>query len=310
MKISIIIPLFNQLAYTQQMYESLQVTLPDGLDIEVLFVDDASSDGTPAWLRSISSITPSTKSIKSVRVLTNPINLGYAKSNNRAARESKGDLLLLLNNDLVLKSGWLEPMLEVVNQNQSSPIIIGNLHYLPDTNILDHAGFEVLLDIKSNIPVIEHRRSISSYSAEQVFAVTGACCLISRQTFETVGGFDEEFINGGEDVDLCLKVKEQSGKCWIAPNSKVWHHTSQTRGRNKDRDKKNSARLFQKWSKQISLNLELVCAKILINEKKIDSFVEQIIKEFISGNRNIAPIEVKILAQKIVHTEFKRLSND
>ena len=50
MKISSIIPLFNKSTYIQQMYEYIRATLPNGLDIEVLFVDDASSDGTPTWL--------------------------------------------------------------------------------------------------------------------------------------------------------------------------------------------------------------------------------------------------------------------
>lgn len=304
MKISIIIPVFNQLTYTQQMYASLQATLPDDLDIEVLFVDDASSDGTPAWLRSIASTKSSAHSIKSVGVITNPVNLGYAKSNNRAARESTGDLLLLLNNDLVLKPVWLEPMLEVVNLNQSSPAIVGNLQYLPDTNILDHAGIEVRLDTESNRPVIEHIREHISDKPKKVFAVTGACCLIGRQTFETLGGFDEQYVNGGEDVDLCMKVTQAGGSCWVVPVSSVWHHVSHTRGRQLDRDEKNSWRLFQLWHKQIARELERSCARLFIEIPYEDPTIKRMAEEFLQGKRSFAPITVKVLVQKYVHAEL------
>ena len=306
MKISIIIPVFNQLTYTQQMYESLQETLPDSLDIEVLFVDDASSDGTSAWLSSIASTTPSAHSIKSVRVLTNPVNLGYAKSNNRAARESTGDLLLLLNNDLVLKPGWLEPMLKVVNQNQSLPAIVGNLQYLPDTNILDHAGIEVRLDTESNRPVIEHIREHISDKPKKVFAVTGACCLIARNTFESLGGFDEQYVNGGEDVDLCMKVTQAGGSCRVVPASSVWHHVSRTRSRQVERDEKNSWRLFQLWHKQIARELERSCARLIADTPMEDQLTKRIAEEFLEGTRSLAPIAVKAMAQKYVQTELSR----
>lgn len=308
MKISIIIPLFNQLTYTQQMYESLQETLPDSLDIEVIFVDDASSDGTSAWLRSITSTTPISNSIKSVRSITNPINLGFAKSNNRAARESKGDHLLLLNNDLVLKPSWLEPMLEVVNQNQSSPIIVGNLQYLPDTNTLDHAGIEVRLDTESNRPVIEHIRELIFDKPQKVFAVTGACCLIASKTFEELGGFDEEYVNGGEDVDLCMKVTQAGGSCWVVHASSVWHHVSHTRGRQRERDERNSWRLFQLWHKQIAQDLERICARYFAELPNEDPKIKKMAIEFIIRKKSLAPIAIKVMAQQYVQKELMRFN--
>lgn len=307
MKISIIIPLFNQLTYTRQMYASLQATLPDGLDIEVLFVDDASSDGTSTWLRTIASKTPSSHSIKSIHVLSNSVNLGYAKSNNRAAEESKGDLLLLLNNDLVLKPGWLEPMLEVINQNQSIPAIVGNIQFLPDTNILEHAGIEVRLDSRSNRPVIVHIRELFSINPVKVFAVTGACCLVKRQTFELLGGFDEEYVNGGEDVDLCMKIIQAGGSCWIVPASGVLHHVSTTRGHQLERDEKNSWRLFQLWHKQIAQQLEIVCARLIIEKVYENSFTKRMAEEFLEGKRSIAPIAIRVMAQRYVQKELDHL---
>ncbi len=288
------------------MLASLVRTLPKSLSIEVIIVDDASTDDISAWLASLSNADLTCPQIKSLRILRNIHNLGYAKSNNLAAKQARGSILALLNNDLVLKPGWLEPMLAMFEQSPPKPIIVGNLQYQPDTDALDHAGFDVTINSESNRVVIEHRREFISTEPEKVFAVTGACCLIARQTFETLGGFDDEYINGGEDVDLCMKVTQAGGTCWVIPASSVWHHVSQTRGRQEDRDEKNSGRLFQLWHKQIARELERSCATLFTNAPHEDPLTMRMILEFLAGTRSLAPIAVKAMAQKYVQAELSR----
>ena len=286
------------------MLVSLLNTLPQSLSVEVIIVDDASTDDTSTWLAGLNHTDLALSKIKSLRILRNTQNLGYAKSNNFAAKEARGEILALLNNDLVLKSGWLEPMLAMFEQYPSKPIIVGNLQYQPDTNELDHAGFEVRINLESNRPVIEHRRELICTEPVIVFAVTGACCLIARKTFETLGGFDEEYINGGEDVDLCLKVTQAGGACWVVPVSRVWHHVSQTRGQQKDRDEKNSWRIFKLWHKQIAYELERSCAALFANAAHEDPLAKRMAADFISGSRSLAPMAVKVMAQKYVEAEL------
>ncbi len=288
------------------MLASLVKTLPQSLAIEVIIVDDASTDDTSAWLASLSNADLACPQIKSLRILRNTLNLGYAKSNNLAAKQARGSLLALLNNDLVLKPGWLEPMLAMFEQYPLKPIIVGNLQYQPDTNTLDHAGIEVRFDTESNRPVIDHRREPIPTEPEKVFAVTGACCLIARKTFETLGGFGEEYINGGEDVDLCMKVTQMGGACWIVPASSVWHHVSQTRGRQEDRDEKNSWRLFQLWNEKIARELEISCAGLIANAAHEDPFAKRMAAEFIAGSRSVTPTAVKALAKKYLEAELCR----
>jgi len=288
------------------MLASLVKTLPQSLAIEIIIVDDASTDDTSAWLASLSNTDLACPQIKSLRILRNTHNLGYAKSNNLAVKQARGELLALLNNDLILKPGWLEPMLAMFKQLPSKPIIVGNLQYHPDTNTLDHVGVEVRLDTESNRPIIDHRRKLIPTEPEKVFAVTGACCLIASQTFETLGGFDEEYINGGEDVDLCMKVTQMGGACWVVPASSVWHHVSQTRGRQEDRDEKNSWRLFQLWHKQIARELERSCATLFVNTPHEDPQTKRKAAEFLDNKRSLAPIAVKAMAQNYVQTELLR----
>jgi GT2 family glycosyltransferase len=304
--LSIIVPVFNKQSLTQKMLESLVETLPQNLMAELIIVDDASTDGTSAWLESLTISDLACPQIKTLKVLKNSHNLGYAKSNNLAAKQAKGEILALLNNDLVLKPNWLDPMLALFDQQPPVPIIVGNLQYQPETGALDHAGIEVRINPESNRPVIEHRRTLGSTSPQPVFAITGACCLIARQTFERLGGLDEEYVNGGEDVDLCLKVKQAGGTCWLVAVSEVCHHVGQTRGRDDDRNEKNSWRLFKKWQTQIAHELERSCAETFANSPHEDPMTKQMALEYLKGTRTLAPIAIKTMAQKTVQAELAR----
>jgi GT2 family glycosyltransferase len=197
-------------------------------------------------------------------------------------------------------------MLDMFEKYPSKPIIVGNLQYQPGTDKLDHAGVEVRIDTESNRPVIDHRRESIPVEPEKVFAVTGACCLVKRQTFETLGGFDDVYINGGEDVDLCMKITQAGGACWIVPTSRVLHHVSQTRGRQEDRDEKNSWRLFQQWHKQIAHALERSCAGLIAHASNEDPLTKRMASEFLEGTRSLAPIVIKAMAQNYVQTELTR----
>lgn len=269
-------------------------------------MDDASTDDTAVWLASLSTTDLACPQIKSLRILRNAHNLGYAKSNNLAVKDARAKVLALLNNDLILKLGWLEPMLAMFEKYPSKPIIVGNLQYLPFIDVLDHAGIEVRIDTESNRPIIAHRREPIPAEPEKVFAVTGACCLIARETFEKLGGFDESYINGGEDVDLCMKIIQTGGSCWIVPASSVWHHVSQTRGHQVELDEKNSWRLFKLWHNQIARELELSCAELFTSAAHEDPLAKRMAAEFLAGTRKLAPIAVKAMAQKYVQAELTR----
>ena len=81
---------------------SRQATVPAGIDYEIILVDDGSTDGTREWLAALSD---------PFRTRLNEANLGYAAANNRGAELATGERLFLLNNDLILNPGWLQPML-------------------------------------------------------------------------------------------------------------------------------------------------------------------------------------------------------
>ncbi|MEI6107423.1 MAG: glycosyltransferase family 2 protein [Opitutae bacterium] len=236
MKVSFIIPLYNCLALTQAMLASLRETMHPGLEHEIIFVDDGSTDGTRAWLTTLPA---------PCRIVLNDNNLGFAGACNRGAAMAQGEFLFFINNDLVLLPHWLEPMLGAFTHFPAVGLV-GNVQLQFETHEIDHAGIVIGADGK---PVhLKTRPAVSpstpGYAVMQ--AVTGACLAISRELFSLLGGFDEIFKNGGEDVDLCFRARSVSRTTCTAVESTVLHHVSASPGR-KIHNEENSYRLFHKW---------------------------------------------------------------
>jgi GT2 family glycosyltransferase len=237
-RVSIITALYNNLAATQAFLRSLAETRPPAV-CEIILVDDGSTDGTREFLQ---TLPPGF-----CRILLNEKNCGFAASNNAGARAATGEVLALLNNDLVLRPGWLEPMLKILESDPHAGIV-GNVQRNIRTGRVDHAGigFDLCglgMHLGQNLPAFvlaaqrRHR------------AVTAACCLVGRKTFFTAHGFDENYRNGYEDVDLCLRLDDLGYHQWVAGRSIVLHHISSSPGRH-DHEQPNQKRFFERWGER------------------------------------------------------------
>lgn len=243
MQVSFVIPLFNCLALTRACLESLQRTLPRDLDHEIILVDDGSTDGTREWLASLETKDGP------IRVLLNERNLGYAAANNRGARLARGTYLVLLNNDLILTRRWFEPMFDLHQRLGQTAGFVGNVQRNAYTREIDHTGIAITHQGK---PVHEtfNPRWLGRAS-RSVIAITGACLLTHRDLFLHLGGFDEGFANGGEDIDLCFRASARGRVHAVALRSVIYHHVSASPGR-KVRDEANSRRLTLRWREVIA----------------------------------------------------------
>ncbi len=242
-KVSIIIPTFNKLALTRQCLDALIRNTPGGRH-EVVVVDNASNDGTVEFLREM-------EIAGELRVITNPKNLGFAKACNQGARISRGNYLLFLNNDTEVQPGWLDPLLHILDTDEKVATVGGKLLF-PDRTI-QHAGV-VLTDAKGRDPLMglhlyaKEKSDFAMANERRVYqAVTAACALIRKSAFDKIGGFDEGFWNGYEDVDLCLQFQAQDYLTIYEPASVVIHHESQSGPERFTKVKENIQRLHQKW---------------------------------------------------------------
>ena len=242
MQVSFIIPLFNNLALTRACVASLQATLPAGLTHEIILVDDGSTDDTRSWLATLGP---------PFRVVLNDRNLGYAAANNRAITHARGDVLALLNNDLVLLPRWLEPMLGAHRSLADRAGLIGNIQLDAGTGAIDHTGIIINQQGKPvHDRALPARPSRLFSSVRPVPALTGACVLVKRALWQQLGGFDEGYVNGGEDVDLCFRARAVGRTNAVALRSVVRHHISASVGR-KLHDEENSYRLARRWQQEL-----------------------------------------------------------
>lgn len=236
-KISFIVPIHNRLDCTEPFLKSLLDTVTFD-DFELIFINDCSEQDTVDFLNKLDD--------PRIRVIHNEERSGYAKSMNRAAKHATANILALLNNDLVLTPGWLEPMMECYN-NCLKVGAIGNIQKNIKTQAIDHAG--ILFDAMGlpdhygkNFPFI------FPFKYREFVGVTGACMLIKRELFESMNGFNEKYINGCEDVDLCLRINKAGYRNIVAGKSIIWHHVSASPGRH-DKDKQNNKNLLIDWGK-------------------------------------------------------------
>lgn len=251
-EVSFIIPLFNHLAHSMAMLESLQATIPADLPHEIVLIDDCSTDGTRAWLDSLDS--------PHIRTVLNPQNLGYAKTNNRAVSIATGEVLALLNNDLLFEPGWLEPMLFTLLAHSLNAGLVGNVQFRMSDGKVDHAG--VFLN---QIAQFSHIQTLASDGPlhTKSLAVTGACMLLRKSDFDTQGGFEEKYVNGCEDIDLCFKLRAAGKFIYVANTSRIRHHVSLSRDVNTLNNDRNSLNLFGRWRKLIKQELAAQWAILL-----------------------------------------------
>jgi GT2 family glycosyltransferase len=244
MKVSFIIPLYNCLPLTQAMLASLRETLPPGFDCEVIFVDDGSTDGTRGWLKNLPA---------PCRTILHDSNLGFAAACNHGAATAQGEYLFFLNNDLVLLPRWLEPMLAAFTRHPAAGLV-GNVQLNAATGAVDHAG--IFFNHKGKpehdtaLPFAHRLVPVAAY--REVDALTGACFAVRRAVWQQLGGFDEGFVNGSEDVDLALRARAAGLRHYVALRSIVRHHISASAGR-KLRNEQNTYRLVLKWREPIAL---------------------------------------------------------
>ena len=237
--VSIIIPVFNKWEYTSKCLVAIEQNTRD-VAYEVIVLDNASSDETPRELARLSHI----------RFQRNPDNLGFAKASNQGAAMARGKYLMFLNNDTEPRAGWLSAMVRVMESDPQIAMVGSKLLY-PDGTI-QHGG--VAFSYAGPLPIGPfhlHLRLPASASTERLAlrAVTAACMLLRPEVHRAVGGFDEGYVNGYEDVDLCLKVWKTGAKIVYTPDSVVVHHESKTDGRFA-RENSNLDRLNRRWIRE------------------------------------------------------------
>ncbi len=216
---SVVIPVHDHAELTRHCLEQVLPGLPEGC--EVVVVDDGSGDGTDELLRSYG---------EQIRRLSLTENVGFSRACNEGAAVAAGEHLVFLNNDTDPREGWLQTLLDYADRHPEADAVGAKLVY--PTGTVQHAGVVFGQDgyphnLYAGLP--EDHRAVGR--SRRLQAVTGACMLVRRSTFERLDGFDAGFENSLEDVDLCLRIGAGGGEVHYCHEAVVVHMESASRGR-------------------------------------------------------------------------------
>ena len=218
-EISIVIPVFNQFRFTQACLASLQAR--QGTErFEVIVVDDCSTDET----------AEAVPRMPGVIYLRNETNSGFIASCNRGAKKARGKYLVFLNNDTVVRDGWLSELVDTFSEEPQAGIVGSKLVY-PDGRLQeaggiiwrDASGWNYGKSDDPGKPEYNYLREVDYCSA--------AALMIPKALFQSVGGFDPRYAPAYyEDTDLAFKVHQAGYKVLYQPLSEVIHYEGATGG--------------------------------------------------------------------------------
>ena len=243
-QISVVVVTYNNIELTRACLASLASSSP--LEpLEIVVVDNASSDGTPAMLKAWQTQGPWRK------LVLNAENRGFAAANNQGLSLCTGGYLCLLNNDTYTTSGWASTLKRFLQQH-------------PDVGlagpVTNNIGNEARIDIQY-ADMTEMARQAFQYTTRHIGqllnlkAAAFFCVMLTRSTFEKVGNLDEAYGLGFfEDDDYCMRVRQAGLRVVCVEDVFVHHHLSASFDKlpsktRRDLMAKNKALYESKWGK-------------------------------------------------------------
>lgn len=234
MDVSIIIVNWNSAAYVKTCLRSIYENVR-GITFEVIVVDNASNDGCGEMIR---NEFPEAKFVQSEE------NLGFARGNNLGYRNSSGKSLLFLNPDTEILGSAVNKLFGHLRSLKKAGII--GCRLLNSDLTIQLSSVQTPTSILKEFLASEHLmlrfpklklwgiRSLLFYRGhpEPVSAVSGACMMIDRSVFQSVGEFSEEYFMYAEDMDLCRKVKQAGYEVYHAGDAQIVHHSGKSSSSN------------------------------------------------------------------------------
>lgn len=218
-KVSVIVLAWNNLEYTQRCLGSIE-SYSGYRNLEVIAVDNASTDGSRDWLRQWAEEASAAGHRR--RLILNDENLGFSAGNNVGLRAATGDVLVILNNDTHVTPGWVRGLCNHLHDPALG--LVGPV----TNNIGNEAKIDIAYDDMQAM-MREAARYTRAHPGERIPIRTAAffCVAMRRDTFERVGGMDESFgVGFFEDDDYCRRVEQAGLRVACAEDVFVHHHLS------------------------------------------------------------------------------------
>jgi O-antigen biosynthesis protein len=242
-EVSVIIPVHNKFSYTYDCLRSIHEKLPK-VPFEIILVDDCSSDETLLCALVFSG---------AVRIVRNSRNLGFVRTCNAGAAVARGKYLFFLNNDTLVRDGWLDRLVETFEQVPNVGIA-GSKLLFENGRLQEAGGIIWRLGDGWNWGRDRDPTEPAFCFLRDADWVCGAALMIRRTMFEELGGFDELFAPGYyEDTDLSFRVRARGQRVVVQPASEIVHLEGVTSGTDtsgpgmKRFQAINQAKFYQRW---------------------------------------------------------------
>lgn len=187
----------------------------------VVVADNASSDDSLAWVR---------QHCPEVEIIALTENTGYTGGYNAALKHVDAEFYVLLNSDVEVTPGWLEPLVALADRRPSLGAAQPRIRSFKDRNHFEYAGASGGFIDRLGYPFCRGRifqtleRDEEQYTDEQqVFWATGACMFIRSAVYHRLGGLDDRFFAHMEEIDLCWRIQRAGFEVWVSPKSTVYH---------------------------------------------------------------------------------------
>jgi len=238
MKVVVVVLNYNGCEVTQECLESLNRLKTNGFEIDLLVVDNGSTDNSVKKLR---------PAFPRVNFLVNQANLGFSEGNNvgfRWALKNGADFVLVLNNDTTVAPNLLQVLMTLALSQKTGGIFCPKIYFAPGFEshpdryrsvdlgkVIWYAGGQIDWQnmLANHRGVDEVDKGQYEVPIKTVYA-TGCCMLIRREVLENVGLFDQKFYMYFEDLDFSMKVIKKGYGIFYEPKAVVWHKNAVTSG--------------------------------------------------------------------------------
>jgi len=217
--VAIIILNWNGKHFLKEFLPTLIKHTPSEL-AEIIIADNGSTDDSLSWLN---------ENYQQINIIKLDKNYGFAAGYNMAIESCQHKYILLLNSDVEVSKGWLEPLIAGMQDPEVGAVMPKIISKVKRTHF-EYAGACGGYIDKFGYPFCRGRifdklePDLGQYNtSSEVHWVTGACMLINRNTFNSVGRFDEDFFAHMEEIDLCWRIRKSNLKLLVIPDSYIYH---------------------------------------------------------------------------------------
>jgi len=202
----------------ENLHKLIDSLAPQITKDEIIIVDNNSNDDSIKYIQSIEQF-----SYLNIKFIMNNCNLGYGSACNKAMNKAKGSYFLLCNNDIYLENNTLDKFYSRLESDKSAGIIGPQLYSNSGNQINSYST--IIPTFLNQIDLIGRffkSKKIDKYSP--VFHLRGACLAVSRDMFNEIGGYDEDFYFYHEETEWCFRInKTKKWKVMFDPETKVYH---------------------------------------------------------------------------------------